>query len=152
MAGVLLAFVPFLLLTMLPGVLHLPSSVALDAQVSTLTAIFLPLALGYSILRYQILVFDMYIRRIVSWVVGAVSLIVSGYLVVAFTSLPSWLNQTAHVAVVAFCLVVLAPLVWWLAHLITERLFFNEIRHYRHFIEKPAQLAHETFDIHEAAE
>ena len=150
--GVVLAFAPFLLLTIFPQILHLPQKFVIDAQISTLLAIFLPLALGYSILRYQILVFDMYIRRIVVWVVGVVSLIVSGYLVVAITSRLTGLNPTAYTAVIALCLVVLAPLVWWLAHLVTERLFFNEIRHYRHFIEKPAQLASETFDIHEAAE
>lgn len=152
MGGVVLAFAPFLLLTLLPGVLQLPSNFMVNSQVSTLPAVFLPLTLGYSILRYQILVFDMYIRRIVAWLVGAVSLVVLGYLVVAFTSLVPGLNQAAYVAIAALCLVVLAPLVWWLARIITERLFFNEIRHYRHFIEKPAHLAGETFDIHEAAE
>ena len=150
--GVVLAFAPFLLLTILPGVLPLPSNVPLDSQISTLPAILLPLALGYSVLRYQILVFDMYIRRIVAWLTGAVSLIVLGYLVVAFVSLVPSLNTAAYVAIAAFCLVVLAPLIWWLARVITERLFFNEIRHYRRFIEKPARLARETFDIHEAAE
>lgn len=150
--GVVLTFIPFLVLTLLPQLLGLPANFVVVGQVSTLPAILLPLALGYSILRYQILVFDMYIRRIVAWVVGVVSLIVIGYLVVAFTSLIIGLNPTAHVAVVALCMIVLAPLIWWQAHVVTERLFFNEIRHYRHFIEKPAQLAGETFDIHEAAE
>ncbi len=150
--GVVLTFAPFLLLTIFPQVLHLPQKFVINSQVSTLPAIFLPLSLGYSILRYQILVFDMYIRRIVAWVVGVVSLIVIGYLVVAFTSLITGLNLTAHVAVVALCMIVLAPLIWWLAHVVTEQLFFNEIRHYRHLIEKPAQLAGETFDIQAAAE
>src|SRR5690348_7221181 len=123
--GVVLAFIPFLVLTLLPQLLGLPANFVVVGQISTLPAIFLPLALGYSILRYQILVFDMYIRRIVAWVVGAVSLIVLGYLVVALTSLIARLNQTAHIAIAAFCLVVLAPLVWWLARVVTERLFFN---------------------------
>jgi signal transduction histidine kinase len=151
MGGVVLTFAPFLLLTIFPRLLHLPPNFAVDSQISTLSAILLPLALGYSILRYQILVFDMYIRRIVSWVVGVVSLIVFGYLVVALTSRITWLNQTAYIAVVALFLVVLAPFVWWLAHIITERLFFNEIRHYRHLIDKPALLARETLDIDEAS-
>ncbi len=150
--GVVLAFAPFLLLSLFPELLNLPAQFVVDSQISTLTAIFLPLALGYSILRYQILVFDMYIRRIVAWVVGSVSLIVLGYMAVAFTSRLPWLNQTAYIAVVALILVVLAPFVWWLAHIITERLFFREIRHYHHIIDKPAQLARETLDINEAAE
>ena len=152
MGGVVLTFAPFLLLTIFPQLLHLPPNIAVGSQFSTLLAILLPLALGYSILRYQILVFDMYIRRIVVWVVGVISLIVLGYMVVALTIRITWLNRTAYVAVVALCLVVLAPFVWWLAHIITERLFFNEIRHYRQSIEKPAQLARETLDIDEAAE
>jgi signal transduction histidine kinase len=139
------------LLTSLPELLNLPAQFVIDGQISTLSAIFLPFALGYSILRYQILVFDMYIRRIVAWVVGVVSLLVLGYLVVALTSWIAGLNQMAYIAVVTLCLVVLSPFVWWQAHIITERLFFNEIRHYRHFIEKPALLARETFDIDEAA-
>ena len=150
-SGVVLAFAPFLLLTSLPELLNLPAQFVVDGQISTLPAILLPLALGYSILRYQIFVFDMYIRRIVAWVVGAVSLMVLGYLVVALTSRIAGLNQSAYLAVVALGLVVLAPFVWWQAHVITERLFFNEIRHYRHLIEKPALLARETFDIDEAA-
>ncbi|HKV59002.1 MAG TPA: HAMP domain-containing sensor histidine kinase, partial [Ktedonobacteraceae bacterium] len=149
--GVVLAFVPFLFLTSLPELLNLPSRYVIDGQISTLSAILLPLALGYSILRYQILVFDMYIRRIVAWVVGVVSLIVLGYVAVMFTSLAAWSNDTVHILVVALFLLVLAPIVWWLAHIITERLFFNEISHYRHLIEKPVLLARETLDIDESA-
>lgn len=151
MGGVVLTFAPFLLLTIFPQLLHLPARFAVDSQFSTLSAILLPLALGYSILRYQILVFDMHIRRFVAWIVGVVSLIVLGYLVVMFTSLDAWSNDTAHILVVALFLVVLSPVVWWLAHIITERLFFNEIRHYRHLIEKPVLLARETLDIDESA-
>lgn len=149
--GVVLAFVPVSLLTLFPELLNLPAIYVVPAQISALPAILLPLALGYSILRYQILVFDMYIRRIAAWVVGTLSLVVLGYMVVALTSRIAGLNQTANIAVVALCLVVLSPLVWWLAHIITERLFFNEIRHYRYLTEKPAQLARENLDINEAA-
>src|SRR5258708_30116273 len=78
---VILAFAPFLFLTLLPQ-LFLPPRFMINAQVSTLTAVLLPLALGYSILRYQILVFDTYIRRAVAWIAGGVSLAVTGYLVV----------------------------------------------------------------------
>ncbi len=151
MAGVVLAFVPLSLLTLLPQLLPLPANYVVPAQISALPAIFLPLALGYSILRYQILVFDMYIRRIVAWVMGVVGLIVLGSLVVTLTSLFVWSNPTIHILVVAFSLAILAPYAWWLAHVMTERLFFNEIRHYRHLIEKPTLLARETLDIHEAA-
>ncbi len=151
MGGVVLAFAPFLLLTILPGLLQIPSKEIVDAQVSTLSAFLLPLALGYSILRYQILVFDMYIRRVVTWVVGVLSLIVLGYLAITFSSLAPWSQGTAHVVVIAIALAVLAPSAWWLAHVLTERIFFSEIRYYRRIIDKPTMLARETFDIDEAA-
>lgn len=72
-SGVILTFAPFLSLTLTPKIVNLPS---VDPQVSTITFVLLPLALGYSILRYQILVFDRYIRRAAAWLVGAVGLAV----------------------------------------------------------------------------
>jgi signal transduction histidine kinase len=149
--GVVLALAPISLLTLLPELLHLPANYVVPAQISALPAIVLPLALGYSILRYQILVFDMYIRRIVAWVLGLVGLVVLGSLVVALTGQIVWSSLTVHVLVVAFSLAILAPCAWSLAHVMTERLFFNEIRHYRQLIEKPTLLARETLDIREAA-
>src|SRR5258708_8805315 len=84
--GVILAFGPFMLLTALPLVLSQPQF-QFNAQLSTLTAVLLPLALGYTILRYQILVFDMYIRRAVAWIVGGMSLAVYSYFAVVLRSL-----------------------------------------------------------------
>ena len=85
--GVILAFAPFLLLTALPLFFNVPSRFVVDSQISTLTAVLLPLALGYSILRYQVLVFDRYIRRAAAWMAGIVALLVLGYLVVMLSSL-----------------------------------------------------------------
>jgi len=48
--GVFLAFAPLLILTVLPLLLNLPG---VDGRWTTITLILLPLALGYSILRYQ---------------------------------------------------------------------------------------------------
>ncbi|HVB74771.1 MAG TPA: ATP-binding protein [Ktedonobacteraceae bacterium] len=150
MGGVLLAFAPFLLLTIFPH-LFLSSKFVVDARISTLPALLLPLALGYSILRYQILVFDMHIRRIVAWVVSLVGLMVLSYILVTLTNLIKLNNQTLHVLVVALSMAVLAPFTWWIAHVMTERLFFNEIRYYRRLVDKPTMLARETFDIDEAS-
>ena len=148
--GVILAFVPVLVLTVLPQALGFSF---VNGVLSSITVVFLPLSLGYSILRYQILVFDAYIRRVVAWMVGVVSLGVVGYLVVMLSSLSLSSNHPAQIIiVVALALVVLVPLAWWLAHILTERLFFNEMLHYRRLIDRPDVLTRETFDIDEASE
>jgi signal transduction histidine kinase len=149
--GVILAFAPFLFLTLLPQ-LFLPPRFMINAQVSTLTAVLLPLALGYSILRYQILVFDTYIRRAVAWIAGGVSLAVAGYLVVMLCRLLWSGNATAWTISVVVALLILGPFVWWLAHVVTERLFFSEIVHYRRLVDSPVLLTRETFDLDEASE
>ena len=152
MIGVILAFAPFFFLTLLPSLLNPLSRYMVDSQISTLTAVLLPLALGYSILRYQILVFDSYIRRAVAWIAGSVALVVLGYLVVMLSSLVLSSNTTVNIICIAIVLVVLGPCVWWLAHVITERLFFSEIQHYHRLIDKPDLLNRETFDLKEASE
>ena len=149
--GVVLAFAPFLFLTLLPQ-LFLPRQYQMDSQVSTLTAVLLPLALGYSILRYQILVFDSYIRRAIAWITGGVALAMLGYLVVMFGNLIWSGNTIARTIFIASALLILGPCAWWLAHVITERLFFSEIVHYRRLIEKPDLLTRETFDLDKASE
>ncbi len=149
--GVILAFAPFLFLTLLPQ-LFLPPRFMINAQVSTLTAVLLPLALGYSILRYQILVFDTYIRRAVAWIAGGVSLAVTGYLVVMLCRLLWSGNAAAWTISVVVALLILGPCVWWLAHVVTERLFFSEIVHYRRLVDSPVLLTRETFDLDEASE
>ncbi|HKF38372.1 MAG TPA: ATP-binding protein, partial [Ktedonobacteraceae bacterium] len=149
--GVILAFAPFLFLTVLPSFFNLPSQFMLDSQISTVPAILLPLALGYSILRYQILVFDSYIRRAVAWITGGVALAVLGYLVVTLGNLNWSGNTLARTIFIASALLILGPCAWWLAHVITERLFFSEIVHYRRLIEKPELLTRETFDLDEAS-
>src|SRR5216684_1755 len=149
--GVILAFAPFLFLTLLPILFHLPLQLMVNSQISTLTAVLLPLALGYSILRYQILVFDRYIRRAVAWITGGVALAVLGYLVVMLGNLIWSGNTTARTIFIASALLTLGPCAWWLAHVITERLFFSEIVHYRRLIEKPDLLTREPFDLDEAS-
>ena len=136
-SGVVLSLGPFLVLTILPEVLH-PSAYVVDPQLSTLSVLLLPLSLGYSILRYQILVLDAYVRRAVAWLVGIIFLAVLCYLVVTLSSflLNSTITQTV-IYVAAFS-AVLAPCAWWAAKAITERLFFNELRYYRRIIESPA--------------
>ena len=150
-SGVILAVAPLLLLTVLPQALNLPKQYIVDSQLSTLTVGLFPLALGYTILRYQVLVFDMYIRRAVAWIVGVVGLAVLGYLVITLSSLLLYRNVTAYVVCVVAVMAVLGPCTWWLAQAVTERLFFSEILHYRRLIDNPDIIANETFDLNEAS-
>jgi signal transduction histidine kinase len=147
--GVILAFAPLLILTVLPLVFRFPG---VDSQFSTITLVLLPFALGYSILRYQILVLDMYIRRVAAWMVGVVNLAVLGYVVSAFSSIFLSNDVVAYTICIVVTMVVLGPLAWWLAHVVTERLFFSEITYYRRLIDQPDLLARKTFDISGAAE
>ena len=146
--GVILTFAPFLILTILPWVFNLPGVVG---QLSTITFVVLPLALGYSILRYQILVLDMYVRRAVAWMVGCINLVVLGYLVFAFTTVLLSNNPSTRIIYIILAVAALGPLAWWLARMITDNLFFGEISHYRRLIDQPDLLARETFDIDGAA-
>ncbi len=153
--GVVAAFAPLLVLTVLPSILNefgLPARYIVNSQISTATIILLPAALGYSILRYQILVFDMYIQRVVAWTVGVVFLAVVGYSVEVISVFFFSTNPNLHTALVVSALVVLSPLAWGLAHVATEKLFFNEMQHYRHLIEKPDKLMRETMNVDEVAE
>ena len=149
--GVILAVAPLLLLTVIPQALELPSQYVLNSQLSTITVSLLPLALGYTILRYQVLIFDMYIRRAVAWIVGGVGLAVLGYLVITLSSVLLSTNIAAYVVCVVAIMAVLGPYTWWLAHAVTERLFFSEILHFRRLIDKPDIMANETFDLNEAS-
>ena len=152
--GVILACLPILLLTMLPVALNMAGQYVVDAQWSSLPLLLLPLALGYSILRYQILVFDRYIRRTLAWAVGIVGLALLCYLMVAMSSIifkdPRLAPMQAISVTVAMAL--LGPATWWLARLVTERLFFPEMRYYHQRVQRPEGLARETFDLNEAAE
>lgn len=149
-SGVILSAAPLLLLTVLPQVLHLPF-LYVNPQLSTLAISLFPMALGYTILRYQILVFDMYIRRAVTWMVGIVSLAVLTYFVVTLSSVFLHGSVFAHVIFVAIVMAVLGPLVWWGAKVVTERLFFSEMLHYRRLIDQSDMLVSEKFDLDEAA-
>lgn len=153
-AGVVLAIAPLLLLTVLPSALTvfgLPSRYIVSAQISTVPAVILPAAFGYSILRYQMLVFDRYVRKAVSWILGIVLLAVVGYGVTVVSEL--LINsQRESIGVTAAALLIFAPLAWWGAGVLADRLFFSDMRRYDHLVKGPDALTRETFDIDQVAE
>ena len=149
--GVILSVAPFLLLSFIPEILQFPAQYVVDSQLTTIPIVLFPLALGYTILRYQVLVFDMYIRRAVAWMVGVVGLTFLGYLVVTIGSVMLSKSISSYVVIVVIAMALLSPCIWWLAKLATERLFFSEILHYRTLIDSPDIMSSETFDLNEAA-
>jgi len=146
-----LAFVPVLILTILPRLFHLPSQFVIDAQISTLSMILMPLAMGYSVLRYQMMVLDTYIRRAATWIVGAVFLALSGYLIVALYTFLFAGQMTIYVISVAATSAILAPCVWWFAKVMSGRLFFSEMLYYHHLLEQPSTSIDKTLTLDEAA-
>src|SRR5579875_1801052 len=110
--GVLLSCAPVLFLTVLPQVLNVLRRYAVDGRWSSLPLLLLPLALGYSVLRYQILIFDLYIRRAVAWAAGTIGLAVLGYLVVALSGMAFYASHMGlqHVIVVTAIMALLGLL------------------------------------------
>lgn len=149
--GVIVSIAPSLFLTVLPAFLNLPTQYIVQGEYSALSLAAFPLTLGYSLLRYQLLIFDRYVRRAVSSMMGIISLLALVYLAVAASDLLFPIGGALCRVFVAGLTVVLAPVVWWLAHVTTERLFFSEITHYRRIIEKPSLLDDEVLDVEEAA-
>lgn len=150
-AGVIVSFLPLLLLTVLPLILNAPRFY-IDPQLSTITVILLPLALGYTILRYQVLVFDRYIRRAVAWMTGIIGLFGIGYLVIMISNLLLPGGRVEPVIVAVVMIGITGPCIWWLARVVTERLFFHEMLHYRRLIDSADLMSGEGFDIVEAVQ
>ena len=150
--GVILTVAPLLLLTFIPEIIQPLSRYAIDSQLSTIPIVIFPLALGYTILRYQVLVFDMYIRRAVAWTAGIVGLTFLGYLVLTLSSILLAKNISTYVVGVVIVMALLSPPVWWLMRLATERIFFSEMFHYSKMLDSPDIMSSETFDLNEAAQ
>lgn len=147
--GVSVAFAPGLLISVLPRVFQLlPSAYTADGQWSTLTVFVLPLSLGYSILRYQLLVDDASVRRAMSRCMGMLGLGVLLYLLITVNSLV--MQRQPLISPFLFLLlgIGLAPAIWQGMRAVTERFFFSEMRHYRTLIE-PTQRVRIPLDLEE---
>lgn len=152
--GAVLACAPLLVVAMLPLAFNLPHAYASATQWSSLPQLLLLLALGYAILRYQILIFDRSICRVVAGAVGIMSIALLCYLVVTLSSMVFADADTmlGPIMAVAVVMAVLGPAMWWLARLGVERYVFPEMRAYWQRVQRPGVLARETLDLNEAAE
>lgn len=150
--GVVLALSPLLVLTVLPQALQnvLPVT-PVDGQLSAVSLVLLPIAFGYSILRYQLLVFDTYVRRVVIWISGAVCLAVLVYVAQSTLSALGLAHGSSLTLVILIVLTVLAPCVWFLAKAGTERLFFAEVRYYRNLFRTPTTVGEHVLGLDEVA-
>lgn len=123
--GMLLGIGPFLILTLLPSVVTGSGSspFVVPAQFSTVSMGLIPVALGYAILRYRMLVVDRHIRSIVTLLVGGICLAVAAYLAF-FTSSILLPNHWAQVKwCIAGLFLLLVPAAWGSASWVTSRLF-----------------------------
>lgn len=131
MGGILLSFVPILLLTVLPTLLN--SNYIVNSTISNLFLGCFPVTLGYSILRYQTLVLDTYLRRIVEGVFRFIVLFIGTYLVLICGVVFGSANP---LLLMALSLVWAVLALWSMPQVqfLVERLFFSEMRHYRNLI------------------
>jgi len=147
--GTLLSFMPILVLTIIPSLLNLHSAV--DGTLSMLSLVFFPLSLGYALLRYQVLIFDTYIRKTVTRIVGSVCLALLAYALFAVGSLLVANSVSLFLACLIAVGVVCAPLIWWAAAWLTERYFFPEARYYERMLKQAQETQQaqmqETFNL-----
>lgn len=148
--GVILAFLPALLLTVLPSALAFPPQYIVDSQVSTVSLVLLPLSLGYSILRYELILFDSTLHRVVSWILGTLGVGLVLYLILLIFGLFGMLlSRPMLLVVIVTALCVLC--VWRCMQIFTERFFYTDQALYRKVIEQPEVFNTDHVSIHEVA-
>lgn len=114
--------------------------------------VIFPLTLGYSVLRYDFLIFDFYIRRLVTRIVGGMGLILLSYILFAIDSTVVMRNnQLPSLAGLVAIGTATAPCIWWLAGMLTERFFFPETAHYRQLLAQTSHRSQETLSLGVAA-
>lgn len=127
--GLLLAYLPFFVGTVLPlSVMQNPSLFLQNSgQFTTVFFALIPLALGYAVLRYHVLLVDRHIHAAVTVLVGGVFLAVCAYLVFFLCSVLLPDSRTIQVLSAAFgCLFVIVA-VWRIAPWVSHRIFAPDL-------------------------
>lgn len=148
--GTLLSFVPILGLTVLPTLLH--ARLVVDGSLSVIFLVLFPLTMGYAVLRYNLLVFDSYVKRVVTTVVSIVGLALLAFVLFAVGSV--FVSDTISLSLASLLLVgvVGAPCIWWGCKLLTERVFFPEAQYYKRMLKQVQQnQAEQSFDLQHVA-
>ena len=148
--GVIIAFSPALLLTVLPSALALPPQYIVDSQISTISLVLLPLSFGYSILRYEIMLFDSTLRNAASSILGFLGLGFVLYLMILILGLLGWIfNSTTLIAII---LITFSGLLAWQAmRSFTDHFFFTDQNLYRRAIDHPDVLNADRTNVHTVA-
>jgi hypothetical protein len=147
--GLGLGFAPWLCLSVLPDLLHalLPSFPFLPVEDDwTMPGLLLlPLTLGYTVLRYQFLVFDALVARVVCGLFRVIGLVICAYLGLAGLLL---LPQTLPILIGGALLSTGLSIGWWvLAQRLTMRLLFAEMDRDRHLITSAFDTLAQTSDL-----
>jgi signal transduction histidine kinase len=149
--GVIVSFLPLLVLTIIPSILNLPDY-SVDGRYTSLALVIFPLALGYSVLRYQLLVLDTHIRRVVSFIVGVISLAILVYVEVVCVDLLSPENiSLLEITCIGMSIAIFAPLIWWLSRVITDRVLFPESIRYNRWLQEPSLVNEEVLNVDDTA-
>ncbi|GCE16946.1 sensor histidine kinase [Dictyobacter kobayashii] len=150
--GVIIVAIPLLIFTVFPIALGMAP---FNGRLTAATLCFFPLALGYSILRYQILIFDSYICKAVSIIFGVVVFATLTYVIVALGNIflinPVLPHRNLYELLIVCLVTFLAPAVWWLAKMLSEKIFFREISRYRRLLVDSTMLTDETLEVRDAA-
>ncbi len=152
--GIVIAIVPLLILTILPTIFGIPS---LDGRWGSASLCLLPPLIGYSILRYQILILDTYARRFVACIVGIAFISALIYIIVTICSVGFQPQKGSTADALLFLFAVLAitaalsPIIWWFAQRLTDYLFFSEILRFRRLAEKTTFMSDEPLEMDNAA-
>ena len=148
--GTLLSFVPILGLTVIPTLLH--ARLVVDGSLSMIFLVLFPLTMGYAVLRYNLLVFDSYVKRVVTTVVSMVGLALLTFVLFAIGSV--LVSDTISLSLAGLLLagVIGAPCIWWSCKLLTERVFFPEAQYYKRVLKQVQQnQAEQSFDLQQVA-
>jgi len=149
--GIFVTILPALCLTVLPEALNSNIFPVVDPQLSTLSFILFPLSLGYAILRYQILVFDAYIRQAVLWIINGIGTIVLEYLILTLTARLWLISPDLYILACAVLTALLMPVLLWLVRMGVDRLFFHEMACYRHLSSSAITLTDTPLNLDEVA-
>ena len=148
--GTLLSFVPILGLTVIPTLLH--ARLVVDGGLSMIFLVLFPLTMGYAVLRYNLLVFDSYVKRVVTTVVSVVGLALLTFVLFAIGSVLVSDTISLYLAGLLLVGVIAAPCIWWSCKLLTERVFFPEAQYYKRVLKQVQQnQAEQSFDLQQVA-
>jgi hypothetical protein len=132
--GTLVSFVPILGLTVVPTLLH--ARLVIDGSLSMIFLVLFPLTMSYAVLRYNLLIFDFYVKRVVTTVVSMIGLALLTFVLFAVGSVLVAETISLSLAGLLLAGVVSAPCIWWSCKLLTERVFFPEARYYKRVLKQ----------------